>query len=80
MRPEEAGTRGQGILAYGLRVVREARGLTQAEVAAAVGMNANHYAQVERQRHPLTPENAEALAHLYGIEKERLYAAPEDEV
>lgn len=78
-RPEAVRSRGKAIAAYGLRVVREARGRTQAEIAAAIGVTANHYAQMERQRHPLTPENAEALAHLYGIEKERLYAAPEDE-
>lgn len=73
-RPAKAGRRGGGATAHGLRSIRIEHGKTQAEMAALMTINTNHYARVERGELPLVLDRATALAAELGIDRDRIYA------
>lgn len=53
-----------------LRAAREARGLTQAEVAAQMNMARTTLVAIEQGKRPLRPEEFCVLARLFGIPEE----------
>lgn len=60
--------------APGLLTLRMERGTTQAQFAASIGANWNHYAKLERGDVKLTFKLAEYIAGIYQIDVARLYA------
>lgn len=56
-----------------LALERAKRGLTQAEVAAAVGIKRPHICEMELGRVPAYPAHRKKLAEFYGIPEERLF-------
>lgn len=44
-----------------LKEVREEKGMTQAEVATAAGLNSNYYARLERDEENVSIENFEKI-------------------
>lgn len=75
-RPAEAGKRKGSAKAYGLGTVRAALGLSQEQMARAMGCHPNHYAQVERCALPLTLEKAARLIDSLGVERDAIYRRP----
>lgn len=53
-----------------LAVARKARGLTQREVADAIGVTTSAYADIERGRRRVTRARREAVAAVLGVDVE----------
>ena len=56
-----------------LHAAREARGLSQAQVAKQLGMSQNAYACWERKSVALRPDQVEQLAQILGVSVEALF-------
>jgi XRE family transcriptional regulator, fatty acid utilization regulator len=56
-----------------IRRCRTARGLTQAQVAAAIGYTASYFAMIEREPRLLTRPLAHRLSALFAVPPEELY-------
>lgn len=78
MRTKRSGKRSYGMPAHGLKVLRIMAGLTQKDVQERCGVNSNHYSRIERGDLNLTPQTADKLAALFGVDSARLYVRPED--
>jgi transcriptional regulator with XRE-family HTH domain len=66
-----------GKIAYGLKALRIARGLSQVQAAAGAGVVPNHYARIERGELKLMLKTANTLAAFYGVDRETLYIHPQ---
>lgn len=75
-RPARPRTRGDSHLAYGLKVVRAARGVTQQSLASEIGRNANYFSRIERLELKLTQANAEKIALKLNVPVERIFEKP----
>lgn len=60
-----------------LHAAREAAGLSQAQVAAKLGLTQSAYAFWERRKVALRPEQIEAVAKILGVTAEHLFGAGE---
>jgi len=56
-----------------LRVARQAKGMTQAEVASKSGLGENHYAQIERGEKNPTTSNFRKIIKAIGITSKELF-------
>lgn len=56
-----------------VRVIRESRGKTQAEVARAIGMNRTSYVLMEQGRRKVMALDLAALAEYYSVPYESLF-------
>lgn len=65
--------RSHSMLARGLKAQRLKKGKTQVLAAAAMGVDPNHYARIERCELNLTLANADKLAEAWGIQSEELF-------
>lgn len=72
-KPEKAGMRGTSGIAYSLAALRKQNGLTQRQLADAVGINPSYLARIERCEVPLTKVNATRMALLWGCDVLDLY-------
>jgi transcriptional regulator with XRE-family HTH domain len=59
------GSQGTSILAQDLRLVRQARGLSLADVAEQVGLDPSALSRLERGQRPLTPDLEIRLLRLF---------------
>lgn len=79
-KPYKRGRRPLSVPARGLRGLRDAAGLTQAEMATKLGMGSNYYAQLERGDLPLTLQKANHISAVLGVERAVLYARHDEAV
>lgn len=61
-----------------LRALREAAGLTQAEVARRVGVTRQTLIAIEQGRYSPTLELAFQLCHVYGVRIDDAFSYPEE--
>ena len=55
-----------------IKALREAKGLSQAQMAQAVGLKKGSYIHIERKRHRLSVDAAKRIAKVFGIDWWRL--------
>lgn len=75
------GLAGAGIISameFRIRQLRQERGLTQLQVADAIGVSQGMYAQLENGKRKINVEHMDALAHLFRVHPRELIAAKED--
>lgn len=58
-----------------VRTVREAKGLTQKEVALAIGMDQSQYSKIEKNKTDPTTSTLHKVAKAIGIELSELFAS-----
>ena len=56
-----------------VRAEREARGMTQSELGAAIGMTRQTIAAIEQRRYSPSLESAFRIAHLFGMTVDALF-------
>lgn len=69
-------TRGMGKYSYRIREIREAAGLTQAQVADAIGLHLTNYNALENGKTRLTPDRMEQIGRALGVNPIELLADP----
>lgn len=75
-RPARPRTRGDSHMAFGLKVLRAAKCVTQSQLASDVKINANYLSRIERLESKLTQGNAEKIAARLGVPVERIFEKP----
>jgi len=58
---------------YKMYILRKCRGLTQQQVARAVGISQSAYAMIERGQHTPRKETMKKLAEFFGLSVDELF-------
>lgn len=66
------------VMEFRIRQLRQKRGLTQAQVAEAIGISQGMYAQLENGKRKVNVEHMEALSRLFRVHPQELIAREED--
>lgn len=66
----------RAVVAKNLRRIRQARGLTQEELADRAGINRNYVGKLEREENAATVDTLEKLARILEIDPIEFFAGP----